>query len=171
MHTDKLDWLVRWVHLGNTCFNMTKGGIGPGKMKNIEGKAQHWNRLWEIVDNPQSISSQDVVIVSLWDYDSRNFTINIDHYKIHDKVMRVGYITSPRPHPPRDASGVRGSCVCEGMCPSVVSAEGLVSALVCSVCFPGTCDSFLRAACLGGAVHRDEPLCSALSTSALWLAC
>lgn len=65
MHTDKLDWLVRWVHLGNTCFNMTKGGIGPGKMENIERKAQHWNRLWEIVDNPQSISSQDVVIVSL----------------------------------------------------------------------------------------------------------
>lgn len=41
---------------------MTKGRIAPGKMKNVEGKAQHWNRLKEIVDNPLSISSQDDVI-------------------------------------------------------------------------------------------------------------
>lgn len=82
-----------------------------------------------------------MLLLSLWNYDSSNFKINIDHYKIHDKVMRVGYIISP--HPLWDASGVRGFCVREGMCLSVISAKG-------SACFPGTCGSFLGAACLEG---------------------
>jgi len=43
-------------------FNTTKRRIAPGKMVNIAGKTQRWNRLKEIVDNPLSISSQDEVI-------------------------------------------------------------------------------------------------------------
>lgn len=55
-----------------------------------------------------------VLLLSLRNYNSRNFKINIDHYKIYDKVMRVGSVISPCPL--RDASSVSGSCVCVREC-------------------------------------------------------
>lgn len=38
-----------------------------------------------------------MLLLSLLKYDSRNFKINIDCHKVHEKIMRAGYIISPQP--------------------------------------------------------------------------
>lgn len=73
--------------------------------------------------------------------------------------MRVGYIISP--YPLWCASGVRVSSVCVREC-------------VCDFCGTGLLGGFPRdlwllywVCLLGGAVHKDEPLCCTLFTSDL----